>query len=52
MYVWINYKKDFIKGLKKWWFDEKNIAKKLWDFDKNTVILFEGRGTKKIFERM
>lgn len=50
--VWVNYKKYFINWLINWWFKSENILKNLEKIDKNSVILFEWRGTRKVLEKI
>lgn len=49
LYVWKNYKKDFLKWLTKWWFDKKWIINKidLNILNEKYTILFEWRWSKK-----
>ncbi len=42
-YVWVNYRNDFIKWLAAWGFDKSLLLNKLWEVEKDTVILFEWR---------
>ena len=43
MYVWVNYRKYFIKWLVFGWFDSKNIINNYKEIKKDSVILFEWR---------
>ncbi len=52
LYVWSNYKKYFINWLLKWAFDKHNILKKIDKLKWWEVILFEGRNSKWIMERL
>lgn len=42
-YVWVNYKKDFVKWLIKWWIWTNNIIKDIKEIGKKDNILLEWR---------
>jgi len=55
LYVWVNYKDSFEKGLIEWGFNKENILSteelnpvKIWN---NSVILFEGKKAKTILDK-
>ena len=43
VYVWVNYRKDFINGLVDWWFNISSIYYDLSFIEKWDVLLFEWR---------
>jgi len=53
LFVWVNYKEDFEKGLVYWGFNKNNIMS-TEDFSplQNSVILFEGRNAKKYLNKL
>ncbi len=51
LFIWVNYKDSFKKGLIDGWLKKENILINLENIDNNTVILFEWRKSKKFFNR-
>ncbi len=55
LFVWVNYRESFVKGLLENWFKKENIFSPLnhplqeGDITEKTLILFMGRGGKKYF---
>lgn len=45
--VWINYKKEFINWLLKWWFEKTNILSNIKTIKWDTIILLEWRNAWK-----
>ncbi|MFK7780418.1 MAG: UDP-N-acetylmuramoyl-tripeptide--D-alanyl-D-alanine ligase [Candidatus Gracilibacteria bacterium] len=52
LFCGVNYKKDFIKGLVDGGFLKKNIVRTLDKVEKNSIILFEGRGSGKYLDKL
>lgn len=56
LFVWVNYRESFVKGLLENWFKKENIFSPLnhplqeGDITEKTLILFMGRGGKKYFD--
>lgn len=48
--IWKNYAKDFEKGLIEAWCGKEKILNSIKNIPKNSVILFEGRNSKKYFD--
>ncbi len=51
-FVGENYKKDVYKGLKIWGYNQEKILENIPTIQENTVLLFEGRGSKKVLEKL
>lgn len=47
-----NYYDSFVKWLVDWWFLKKNIIKKLDKVEENSIILFEGRWSRKYLDNL
>ena len=43
VYVWVNYKKDFVEWLLEWWFGICDVYSDLLFVWKGDILLFEGR---------
>ncbi len=52
LFCWVNYKESFINWLLDWWFQKTNIIQNLNEIDKNEVILFEWRWSKKYLDNL
>lgn len=50
LYVWENYKKEFIDWLISSWFDKESILKDLLNISEKWILLFEGRKAKKYID--
>jgi len=47
LYIWVNYKPDFLNWLFDGWYNTTSIINNISEIDKKSVILFEWRGTRK-----
>lgn len=52
LFVWVNYKKEFISWLIKWWFKKENIIKDIYSIKGENIILFEWRKTQLLFNSL
>ena len=52
LYIWINYKKEFIKWLINWWYEKSLILKNQYTIIPWSTILFEWRGTRKYLKSL
>jgi UDP-N-acetylmuramyl pentapeptide synthase len=52
LFCWVNYKENFIEWLLEWWFSSVNILNNLNKIKKSSIILFEGKRTKKYLEKL
>lgn len=52
LYIWVNYKEEFIKWLIDWWYKKSLILKNQYMIEDKSVILFEWRGTRKYLDNL